>query len=146
MLGYKSGPFINVIESLITFFWYTVRMERSKGIKVGERLLDSFVSTFKEAMIQMFRNAQKAYPPNMEGSTFNEDLQLHVLQQRLDEGSRQRIFNNLFLVCLSDKDPLRIKLIRWKHVITAPLEVNGHRSQNTLAQVFLFVKKNHIFL
>ena len=141
-MGYKTPKLINVsdrmnqlygkfytIESLITFFYYLVRMEKSRSIKMGERSLDSFVSVFQEAMIQMFRNAQRAYPPNVEGSTFNEDLQLHIVQQRLDEGSRKRIFNNLFLVCLSDKDPLRIKLIRWKHVITAPLEVHGHRSQ-----------------
>ena len=124
------------IEALITFFWYVVRIKKAQNVSTGERLKDSFISTFKEAIVQTFRNAQKAYPPSVEGSIFNEQLQLHVLQQRLDEGSRQRIFNNLFLICLSDKDPLRVKMVRWKHVLTGPLEVNGHRSQKgTLANL-----------
>ena len=148
-LGYKAGRFVDMrnkvdmsyakfytIQALVTFHWCVARMkvlQDRKGAGTGEI---SAVDTFREAVCQMFELSQIMYKPVVDGSEYNASLRLHIIRPRLSDSAQMRFFNGNFMVCLSDQDPLKWKVIRHNHVIETALGCQGHRNQkSTLSNI-----------
>ena len=123
-------------ESVTTLFWLIVRMSHVANESQPEPVEACFDSTLNEALCLMFRTTQNLYKPDSGEGCFDENLKLTVVKPRIKLGHCLRTFGTDRLVEIGANDPMKYKLIRWKHEIMCCTNFNGHRTQRqTLAAV-----------
>ena len=140
VLKFETGRLLTILSrfysfgAVITVFWYVSRMlELKKQIDTFGR---TFIETLQEAICILFREAQKLHPPACKEMHVDESLRVLVITPRLKYGACMRLFGTCRLIVLGNTDPLRNKIIRWKHEVKCASGFDGHRSQKgTLAEI-----------